>query len=91
MALALAVGCFGMFPSRLGMALGLSGFLVAFGMLALAMMFCRSPVTLGGIFVMLGGLCMRFLGHAILLWFATPIKPVRPAAVPLTRSMAAMP
>jgi hypothetical protein len=66
-ALALAVGCLGMFPGRLGMPLGFGGFLVA-----LAVMFCRRPVTFGGVFVMLGSLRMRFPGHAILLTLQHP-------------------
>ena len=56
-----------MFPGRLGMTLGLTGFLAALGVIALAVMFCRRPVTLGGVFVMLGSLRMSFPGHAILL------------------------
>ena len=45
MALALAVGCFGMFPGRLGMALGLDGLFLALGVIALAVMLGRRPVT----------------------------------------------
>jgi hypothetical protein len=83
------MGCFGMFPGRLGMALGFSGFPAALVVIALAMMFCRRPVTLRGVFVMLGSLHMSFPGHAILLNdLAMPKKLVKPAAVPL---MAAMP
>jgi hypothetical protein len=81
-----------MFPGSLGMALGLGGFLPAFGVIALAVMFCRRPVTLSGVFVMLGSLRMSFPGHAILLNdVATPIKHVKPAAVPLAEAMAGMP
>jgi hypothetical protein len=72
-----------MFPGRLGMALGFSGFLAALVVIALAVMFCRRPVTLRGVFVMLGSLLMSFPGHAILLNdVATPIKPVKLAAFP---------
>jgi hypothetical protein len=35
--------------------------------IALAVMFCRRPVTLRGVFVMLGSLRMSFPGHEILL------------------------
>jgi hypothetical protein len=79
------MGCFGMFPGRLGMALGLGGFLAAVVVIALAVMFSRRPVTLRGVFVMLGSLRMSFPGHAILLIdVATAIKPVKLAAVPLS-------
>jgi hypothetical protein len=53
--------------------------------IALAVMFSRRPVTLGGVFVMLGSLRMRFPGHAILLNdVATPKNSFKPAAVPLS-------
>ena len=56
-----------MFPGRLGMALGLDGLFLALGVIALAVMLGRRPVTFRGVFVMLGCLRMRFPGHAILL------------------------
>jgi len=81
-----------MFPGRLGMALGFSGFLAALVVIALAVMFCRRPVTLRGVFVMLGSLRMSFPGHAILLNdVAMPKNSLSPCRFPIVRAMAALP
>jgi hypothetical protein len=69
MRLALAVGRLGMLTGGLGVALRFRRFFLTLGVFAFAVMFGSSPMALGGAFVMLRRLGMRFLRHASSPWF----------------------
>jgi hypothetical protein len=70
--LALGVSLIALVAGTLGVLLGAGGMLFAFCMVVLAMMFGRSAVRLGSIFVMFGCLIVGISSH-----WSSPVKIIR--------------